>query len=83
MTTQTIDVIDDTKKTKKKPKENYFDIREENAVVDFLTASTFQEKNKIYNQFLRKPLDNRINTCYSCVFDFSFKCNLLVHTVVF
>jgi predicted SprT family Zn-dependent metalloprotease len=62
MINQTIDVIDETKKTKKKPKENYFDVREENAVVDFLTASTFQEKNKIYNQFLRKPLDKMISS---------------------
>lgn len=55
-------IIDEPKKTKKKPKENYFDIREENAVVDFLTAKTFQEKNNIYNQFLRKPLDKMISS---------------------
>jgi predicted SprT family Zn-dependent metalloprotease len=55
-------IIDEAKKTKKKPKENYFDIREENAVIDFLTAKTFQEKNNIYNQFLRKPLDKMISS---------------------
>jgi len=62
MINQPIDVLNETKKPKKKPKENYFDIREENAVVDFLTANTFQEKNRIYNQFLRKPLDKMISS---------------------
>ena len=48
---------------KKKPStENYFDIREENAVRMFLTASTFEEKNKIYNEFLRFPLDKMISS---------------------
>ena len=48
---------------KKKPStENYFDIREENAVRMFLTASTFDEKNKIYNDFLRHPLDKMISS---------------------
>lgn len=62
MINQIVDVIDETKKTKKKPKENYFDIREENAVIDFLTATSFNEKNKIYNEFLRKPLDKMISS---------------------
>jgi hypothetical protein len=48
---------------KKKPStENYFDIREENAVRMFLTASTSEEKNKIYNEFLRFPLDKMISS---------------------
>jgi hypothetical protein len=48
---------------KKKPStENYFDIREENAVRMFLTASTFDEKNKIYNEYLRYPLDKMISS---------------------
>jgi hypothetical protein len=48
---------------KKKPStENYFDIREENAVRMFLTASTFDEKNKIYNEYLRHPLDKMISS---------------------
>ena len=47
MINQIVDVIDDTKKTKKKPKENYFDVREENAVIEFLTATSFYDKNKI------------------------------------
>lgn len=62
MINQIVDVTNETKKTKKKPKENYFDIREENAVIEFLTATSFNEKNKIYNEFLRKPLDKMISS---------------------
>ena len=40
-------VQDSLTKKKKQTTENYFDIREENAVRLFLTASTFEEKNKI------------------------------------
>ena len=55
--------IEITVKTKKKTGgENYFDTREENAVRMFLTASTFEEKNKIYNDFLRHPLDKMISS---------------------
>jgi hypothetical protein len=50
------------KKPKKASTENYFDIREENAVRMFLTASTFDEKNKIYNEYLRFPLDKMISS---------------------
>jgi predicted SprT family Zn-dependent metalloprotease len=56
--TKTSDVV----KTKKKSKDNYFDLREETAVVDFLNAKTFEEKNNIYNKFLRKPLDKMISS---------------------
>jgi hypothetical protein len=49
-------------KKKKQSTENYFDIREENAVRMFLTASTSEEKNKIYNEFLRFPLDKMISS---------------------
>jgi predicted SprT family Zn-dependent metalloprotease len=52
----------DVVKTKKKSKDNYFDLREETAVVDFLNAKTFEEKNNIYNKFLRKPLDKMISS---------------------
>jgi predicted SprT family Zn-dependent metalloprotease len=41
---------------------NYFDVREELAVKRFLTAETFEEKNKIYNEFLRGPLDKMISS---------------------
>ena len=50
------------KPKKKGQTENYFDVREENAVRKFLTASTVDEKNKIYNEFLRKPLDKMISS---------------------
>jgi hypothetical protein len=57
-----IESSDVVKRTKKKSKENYFDLREENAVVDFLNAKTFEEKNRIYNNLLRKPLDKMISS---------------------
>jgi hypothetical protein len=51
------------KKNGRKPKQtNYFDVREELAVVNFLSATSFEEKNKIYNEFLRKPLDKMISS---------------------
>ena len=51
------------KKKGRKPKtNNYFDLREENAVRMFITASTFNQKNKIYNEFLRHPLDKMISS---------------------
>jgi hypothetical protein len=55
-------VQDSVIKKKKPATENYFDIREENAVRLFLTASTSEEKNKIYNEFLRFPLDKMISS---------------------
>lgn len=41
---------------------NYFDIREEEAVRKFLIADSSYEKNKIYNEFLRGPLDKMISS---------------------
>lgn len=41
---------------------NYFDVKEELAVKKFLMADTFEEKNKIYNEFLRGPLDKMISS---------------------
>ena len=38
------------KRGRKSIKENYFDVREETAVRNFLLAETSEEKNKIYNQ---------------------------------
>ena len=37
------------KRGRKAVKENYFDVREETAVRNFLLAETSEEKNKIYN----------------------------------
>ena len=50
------------KRGRKAVKENYFDVREEEAVRKFLIAETSYEKNKIYNQFLRLPLDKMISS---------------------
>jgi hypothetical protein len=54
--------ITSKKRGRKSQKENYFDIREEDAVKNFLIAKTSEEKNKIYNQFLRGPLDKMISS---------------------
>ena len=54
---------EEIKRKGRKPKQtNYFDVQEELAVVNFLQASSFEEKNKIYNEFLRKPLDKMISS---------------------
>lgn len=52
------------KKRGRKPKTNgnYFDVREENAVRMFLSASTYEEKNEIYNEYLKGPLDKMIES---------------------
>jgi len=40
------------KKGRKPTQVNYFDVREELAVVRFLQAESSEEKNKIYNEFV-------------------------------
>lgn len=50
------------KKGRKPTTTNYFAEREELAVRDFLIASSFEDKNKIYNDFLRHPLDKMISS---------------------
>lgn len=51
------------KKKGRKPKQkNYFDTPEEEAVVRFLQTDSDEERNKIYNEFLRKPLDKMISS---------------------
>jgi hypothetical protein len=54
--------VSSKKRGRKSVKENYFDLREENAVKKFLLAETSEEKNKIYNEFLRGPLDKMISS---------------------
>jgi len=61
LSAQTEDVLS-KKRGRKAVKENYFDVREEEAVRNFLTATSSYEKNKIYNQFLRGPLDKMISS---------------------
>jgi predicted SprT family Zn-dependent metalloprotease len=50
------------KKGRKPTQTNYFDVREEQAVVRFLSTDSIEERNKIYNEFLRKPLDKMISS---------------------
>ncbi len=54
--------VSSKKRGRKSIKENYFDVREETAVKNFLIATTLEEKNKIYNDFLRAPLDKMISS---------------------
>lgn len=57
------EIINKKKKKGRKPKvNNYFDEREETAVRNFLVAETYDEKNKIYNDYLRVPLDKMISS---------------------
>lgn len=50
------------KRGRKTVNENYFAEREEAAVRRYLVADTFEEKNKIYNEYLRHPLDKMISS---------------------
>jgi hypothetical protein len=50
------------KKGRKPTQLNYFDVREEMAVIRFLETECHKERNKIYNEFLRKPLDKMISS---------------------
>ena len=65
--TENINLTGDTnvelKKKGRKPTQlNYFDVREEKAVIRFLESTSYEEKNKIYNEFLKKPLDKMISS---------------------
>lgn len=53
----------ETNKTVKKQKSNnYFDVREEEAVKNYILAESKEEKEKIYNEYLRMPLDKMIES---------------------
>jgi predicted SprT family Zn-dependent metalloprotease len=60
--TATTEDVSSKKRGRKSVKENYFDVREENAVRKFLLTDDYTEKNKIYNEFLRAPLDKMISS---------------------
>lgn len=60
--TATTEEVSSKKRGRKAVKENYFDVREENAVRKFLLTEDSAEKNKIYNEFLRAPLDKMISS---------------------
>jgi hypothetical protein len=47
---------------KPKPTSNYFDEREENAVILFLQAETIEERNLIYNEFLKAPIEKMVSS---------------------
>jgi len=61
LTATTVDATS-KKRGRKSVKENYFDVREETAVRKFLLSESTEEKNKIYNEFLRAPLDKMISS---------------------
>jgi len=50
------------KTVKKVKKENYFDVREEEAVKKYLISESQQEKEDIYNNYLRDPLNKMIES---------------------
>ena len=60
--TATTEDVSSKKRGRKAVKENYFDVREENAVRKFLITEDYTERNKIYNEFLKAPLDKMISS---------------------
>ena len=54
--------VSSKKRGRKTVNVNYFDVREETAVRNFLLAESSEEKNKIYNDYLRAPLDKMISS---------------------
>jgi len=63
MSSNETEILVEKKKKGRKPKvNNYFDEREETAVKLFLVAESYEEKNKIYNEFLKDPLDKMISS---------------------
>ena len=52
----------DAKRGRKIKSNNYFDVREETAVVMFLQAETMKERNEIYNEFLKKPIEKMVSS---------------------
>jgi predicted SprT family Zn-dependent metalloprotease len=64
--TDTYSGLSENNETKRgrKPKKttNYFDVREENAVVLFLQAESIEERNIIYNEFLKAPIEKMVSS---------------------
>lgn len=54
--------IESKKRGRKAKQANYFDVREENAVRMFLVEPSWEVRNKIYNEYLRDPLDKMISS---------------------
>lgn len=42
------------------PKKKYYDVEEEEAVIEFINAETREERSRIYNDKLKKPIDKMI-----------------------
>ena len=55
-------ICEENKTVKKVKSNNYFDVREEEAVKRYIIAETKEEKEKIYNEYLRLPLDKMIES---------------------
>lgn len=50
------------KRGRKVTSTNYFDVREEDAVKVFLLAETIEERNKVYNEYLKKPIEKMVSS---------------------
>ena len=50
------------KKKKKKKNDLYFAEKEEQAVVDYINTTSYDEKHRIYNEILRKPFQKMIES---------------------
>ena len=61
-TTKEVKVEDTKPKKKARKKRGYYDEREEEAVLKFLTTTNVAEREKIYNDILRKPIDKMIES---------------------
>jgi len=55
-------VVEQKKKGRKPKNKNYFDVEQEVAVINFLAATSFDERNRIYNEWLREPIDKMISS---------------------
>jgi predicted SprT family Zn-dependent metalloprotease len=54
--------VSSKKRGRKATTTNYFDVREEDAVKAFLLEEDYEKRNKIYNEFLKDPLDKMISS---------------------
>jgi len=50
------------KRGRKRTSNLYFGPVQEKAVVEFLTSDSYSERNKIYNQHLRRPINTMIDS---------------------
>ena len=50
------------KRGRKRTSNLYFGPDQEKAVVDFLTTESYSERNKIYNEYLRHPINKMIDS---------------------